>query len=94
VQCPTLLNNGFGAHRIEGIGDKHVPWVHNSANTDFVVAIDDNAVVNLSRLFNEPEGKAHLVKTGVPEELVSNLDLLRFLKYFQCSHSDQNSEIP
>jgi len=78
VQCPTLLNNGFGAHRIEGIGDKHVPWVHNTANTDFVVAIDDNAVVNLSRLFNEPEGKAHLVKTGVPEELVSNLDLLGF----------------
>ena len=78
LQCPTLLNNGFGAHRIEGIGDKHVPWVHNSANTDFVVAIDDNAVVNLSRLFNEPEGKAHLVKSGVPEELVSNLDLLGF----------------
>jgi cysteine synthase len=78
VQCPTLLNNGFGAHRIEGIGDKHVPWVHNTANTDFVVAIDDNAVVNLSRLFNEPEGRAHLVKSGVPEELVSNLDLLGF----------------
>jgi cysteine synthase len=78
LQCPTLLNNGFGAHRIEGIGDKHVPWVHNSANTDFVVAIDDDAVVNLSRLFNEPEGKAHLVKSGVPEELVSNLDLLGF----------------
>ncbi|MBW6466526.1 MAG: pyridoxal-phosphate dependent enzyme [Brevefilum sp.] len=78
VQCPTLLNNGFGAHRIEGIGDKHVPWVHNTANTDFVVAIDDNAVVNLARLFNEPEGKAHLVKSGVPEELVSNLDLLGF----------------
>ncbi len=78
VQCPTLLNNGFGAHRIEGIGDKHVPWVHNTANTDFVVAIDDNAVVNISRLFNEPEGKAHLVKSGVPEELVSNLDLLGF----------------
>ncbi len=78
VQCPTLLNNGYGAHRIEGIGDKHVPWVHNAANTDFVVAIDDNAVVNLARLFNEPEGKAHLVKSGVPEELVSNLDLLGF----------------
>ena len=78
LQCPTLLNNGYGAHRIEGIGDKHVPWVHNTANTDFVVAIDDNAVVNIARLFNEPEGKAHLVKTGVPEELVSNLDLLGF----------------
>jgi len=78
VQCPTLYNNGFGAHRIEGIGDKHVPWVHNSKNTDYVVAIDDNAVVNLARLFNEPEGRAHLVKTGVPAEVVENLDLLGF----------------
>jgi cysteine synthase len=78
LQCPTLLNNGFGAHRIEGIGDKHVPWIHNAGNTDFVVAIDDNAIVNLARLFNEPEGKAHLVKNGVPEDLVDNLDLLGF----------------
>jgi cysteine synthase len=78
LQCPTLLNNGFGAHRIEGIGDKHVPWIHNSANTDFVIAIDDNAIVSLARLFNEPEGKAHLVDTGVSEDLVENLDLLGF----------------
>ena len=50
LQCPTLLENGFGAHRIEGIGDKHVPWIHNSKNTDVVIAIDDNAVANISRL--------------------------------------------
>ena len=49
LQCPTLLNNGFGAHRIEGIGDKHVPWIHNSKNTDFITAIDDNAVVKIGR---------------------------------------------
>jgi len=78
VQCPTLYNNGFGAHRIEGIGDKHVPWIHNARNLDYVVAIDDNAVVNLARLFNEPEGHAHLVRSGVPAELVENLDLLGF----------------
>jgi cysteine synthase len=78
LQCPTLLQNGFGAHRIEGIGDKHVPWIHNVKNTDMVVAIDDNAVVNLSRLFNEPAGRAYLVKKGVPEAVVSNLDLLGF----------------
>jgi cysteine synthase len=78
LQCPTLLENGFGAHRIEGIGDKHVPWIHNSKNTDFVVAIDDNAVVNLSRLFNEPEGQAYLLKKGVPEETISQLNLLGF----------------
>jgi hypothetical protein len=78
VQCPTLLENGFGAHRIEGIGDKHVPWIHHATNTDFIVAIDDNAVVNLARLFNEPEGRTHLVNSGVPEDLVENLDLLGF----------------
>ena len=78
LQCPTLLNNGFGAHRIEGIGDKHVPWIHNIKNTDMVVAIDDNAVVNILRLFNEPEGQKYLVKKGVPVELVSRLDLLGF----------------
>ncbi|NIV31802.1 MAG: pyridoxal-5-phosphate-dependent protein subunit beta, partial [Anaerolineae bacterium] len=36
LQCPTLLLNGFGGHRIEGIGDKHVPWIHNLKNTDMV----------------------------------------------------------
>ena len=41
LQCPTLLNNGFGDHRIEGIGDKHIPWVHNIKNTDMVMGIDD-----------------------------------------------------
>lgn len=78
LQCPTLLENGFGAHRIEGIGDKHVPWIHNVKNTDLVVAIDDNAVVNLARLFNEPTGRAYLVSQGVPKEIVSQLDLLGF----------------
>lgn len=78
LQCPTLLENGFGAHRIEGIGDKHVPWIHNTKNTDLVVAIDDNAVVNLARLFNEEDGRALLVEQGVPEELVGRLDLLGF----------------
>ena len=78
LQCPTLLQNGFGAHRIEGIGDKHVPWIHNVKNTDIIVAIDDNAIVNLSRLFNEPAGRTYLVKSGIPEDLVKNLDLLGF----------------
>lgn len=78
LQCPTLLENGFGAHRIEGIGDKHVPWIHNVKNTDLVIAIDDNAVVNLARLFNEPTGRKHLVKSGVPEAVVNQLDLLGF----------------
>ena len=78
LQCPTLLENGFGAHRIEGIGDKHVPWIHNVKNTDLITAIDDNAVVNISRLFNEKAGREYLTKQGVPAEIVSNLDLLGF----------------
>ena len=78
LQCPTLLENGFGAHRIEGIGDKHVPWIHNSKNTDMIVAIDDNAVVDLTRLFNEKEGQEYLKKQGVSEEIISQLGLLGF----------------
>lgn len=78
LQCPTLLENGFGAHRIEGIGDKHIPWIHNTKNTDLVVAIDDAAVVNLARLFNEPVGQSFLIKSGVPESTVCNLNLLGF----------------
>lgn len=78
LQCPTLLENGFGAHRIEGIGDKHVPWIHNVKNTDLITAIDDNAVVNISRLFNEEEGCEYLTKQGVPENTVMQLSLLGF----------------
>ncbi|HEY47466.1 MAG: pyridoxal-5-phosphate-dependent protein subunit beta [Anaerolineae bacterium SM23_ 63] len=78
LQCPTLIENGFGAHRIEGIGDKHVPWIHNVKNTDIVMALDDNVIVNLARLFNEPTGKAYLVNQGVPETFTEQLDLLGF----------------
>ena len=100
LQCPTLLENGFGAHRIEGIGDKHVPWIHNAKNTDMVVAIDDNAVVNLSRLFNEPAGQKYLAAQGVPETLISQLDLMgfsgisnvlsaiKFAKYYELGRND------
>ena len=76
LQCPTLLENGFGAHRIEGIGDKHVPWIHNVKNTDMVMAIDDAATMSLIRLFNEEVGQEYLVSQGVPAEFVEKLPLL------------------
>ncbi len=76
LQCPTLLNNGFGGHRIEGIGDKHVPWVHNVKNTDVVTAIDDEDCMRLLRLFNEKEGHDYLKSVGVDSEVINNLDLL------------------
>jgi cysteine synthase A len=78
LQCPTLMYNGFGSHRIEGIGDKHVPWIHHVKNTDIIMAIDDQAVVSLARLFNEPIGQAYLTQSGVPEKIIKNLDLMGF----------------
>jgi cysteine synthase len=76
LQCPTLYQFGFGEHRIEGIGDKHVPWIHNVRNTDMVCAVDDEQTMQLLRLFNEPEGREVLARRGVDGELVSRLDLL------------------
>jgi cysteine synthase len=76
LQCPTLLMAGFGGHRIEGIGDKHIPWIHNVRNTDVVTAIDDEATMRLLRLFNEPEGQEALVALGVSEAAVEALPLL------------------
>ena len=76
LQCPTLLNNGFGDHRIEGIGDKHVPWVHNVRNTDAVAAVDDEDCMRLLRLFNEPEGQCFLASVGVDSAKIEKLGLL------------------
>ena len=76
LQCPTLLMNGFGDHRIEGIGDKHVPWVHNVRNTDAVAAIDDEDCMRILRLFNEPAGQAYLAGMGVDQETIGKLGLL------------------
>jgi len=78
LQCPTILNNGFGEHRIEGIGDKHIPWVHNVRNTDVVTAIDDEACVRIARLFNEPAGKKVLAGYGVKKDVIAKLSLLGF----------------
>jgi len=76
LQCPTLLANGFGGHRIEGIGDKHVPWIHNVHNTNMVAAIDDEDSMRLLSLFNEKEGHEYLKSLGVDPELISQLHLL------------------
>lgn len=76
LQCPTLLMNGFGDHRIEGIGDKHIPWVHNVRNTDCVAAIDDEDCMRILRLFNEPAGRKHLAKLGVKAKELESLSLV------------------
>jgi len=76
LQCPTILYNGFGAHRIEGIGDKHVPWIHNVKNTDMVIDVDDADSMALIRLFNEPAGRAYLEEKGVSREMIEQLPLM------------------
>src|SRR5207247_4089094 len=76
LQCPTLLRCGFGDHRIEGIGDKHVPWIHNVRNTDVVAAIDDEQCLALMRLFNEYAGRDLLGKEGVATETLDKLPLV------------------
>lgn len=73
LQCPTLLRFGFGEHRIEGIGDKHIPWIHNVRNTDMVVAVDDEQTMQLMRLFNEPDGHDCLRREGVDEATIGAL---------------------
>ena len=75
-QCPTLLYNGYGYHRIEGIGDKHVPWIHNLKNTDMVADLDDEMVIRLMRLFNEPAGHKLLKENGLDPEFIARLDVL------------------
>ncbi len=76
LECPTLLRCGFGGHRIEGIGDKHVPWIHNVRNTDMVVAIEDEQCLALMRLFNEPAGREFLAAEGIPQSLIDQLPIL------------------
>ena len=60
LECPTMLENGFGEHNIQGIGDKHIPLIHNVTNTDVVVGISDHATDELDVLYNTPAGKAYL----------------------------------
>jgi len=79
LECPTLLFNGFGEHNIQGIGDKHVPLIHNAMNTDAVVAISDQSTDELFLLFNTDEGRAHLTERhGIPEDLVASLHRFGF----------------
>ena len=99
-ECPTLLNNGFGGHRIEGIGDKHIPWVHNVRNTDAVAAIRDEDCMRLLRLFNDPVGLNLLKKQGINPATADQLPLLgissianllasiKMAKYFEYNEDD------
>jgi cysteine synthase len=74
AECPTMLAGGFGEHNIQGIGDKHIPLIHNVMATDLVVGISDRATDDLLVLFNTAVGREYLVRRqGVPAELVAAL---------------------
>ena len=101
LQCPTILENGFGGHRIEGIGDKHIPWIHNVKNTDMAIAIDDEDSQRLLRLFNTDEGKAYCRDVlKLDEALVEQLSWLgisgianvlcciKMAKYYELTEHD------
>jgi hypothetical protein len=100
LQCSTLLNNGFGDHRIEGIGDKHVPWIHNVKNTDLVIGIDDSDSLAVFRLFNEPAGQEYLRDIGISEDVIEKLSwvgisgaaniiaCIKFAKYYELTGND------
>jgi cysteine synthase len=100
LQCPTLLMNGYGGHRIEGIGDKHVPWIHNVKNTDAVSAIDDEDTLRVLRLFNEEAGKETLAEIGIKMDMVNKLSYLgissicnllssiKLAKYYEYNEND------
>lgn len=72
LECPTMLENGYGEHNIQGIGDKHIPLIHNVMNTDFVVAVSDRVSDKLNLLFNTDTGRAHLnTLSGLDPDLVA-----------------------
>jgi cysteine synthase len=74
TECPTLLYNGYGEHNIQGIGDKHVPLIHNVMNSDYVIGVSDEATNNLNLLFNTDEGREYLTnRRGLNKEFVGRL---------------------
>ncbi len=74
LECPTMLWNGFGEHNIQGIGDKHIPLIHNVMNTDLVVGVSDRATDHLGLLFGSPAGLEYLRRRRlVPEATIDGL---------------------
>lgn len=74
AECPTLTRNGFGEHHIQGIGDKHVPYIHNAFGTDDLVAVSDAASDAMYLLATEPAGRAYLAdRRAVPADVIDRL---------------------
>ena len=100
LQCPTILENGFGEHRIEGIGDKHIPWIHNLRDTDAAIGVDDELPMRFIRLFNEEAGHKLLTENGASPAVLAKLNWLgisgvgnmlgaiKFAKYYELGAND------
>lgn len=73
IQCPTLYNNGYGGHDIQGIGDKHVTWIHNVNNMDAIMCVDDVQCKKGLQLLTEEAGWRVLSDAGVTQE---NIELM------------------
>jgi NAD(P)H-dependent flavin oxidoreductase YrpB (nitropropane dioxygenase family) len=74
-----MLENGFGEHNIQGIGDKHVPLIQNVMNTDVVVAVTDRATDELDVMFNTPAGKEYMAtRLGLSADLIDALEHFGF----------------
>lgn len=101
LECPTLLCNGYGEHNIQGIGDKHVPYIHNVMGTDYVIAVSDRATDGLSMVYNTTAGRTYLAaRHGLSQESIAalgNLGLssicnilaaIKYAKYNQLGPDD------
>jgi cysteine synthase len=73
LECPTMLYNGYGEHNIQGIGDKHIPLIHNVTNTDVVTAVSDRVTDRLEVVFNTPEGHRAMSSRRVPAQIIDGL---------------------
>ena len=75
IECPTMLCNGYGEHNIQGIGDKHIPLIHNVMNTDLVVGVSDLASDALNLLFGGNVGRSYMAgRRKIDPEVVSPFD--------------------
>ncbi|MBI3436261.1 MAG: pyridoxal-phosphate dependent enzyme [Proteobacteria bacterium] len=75
IECPTMLNNGYGEHNIQGIGDKHIPLIHNVMNTDFVAGVTDLACDSLNVLFQGNAGRGYLTgRRKIDPAMVASFD--------------------
>jgi len=101
LECPTMLENGYGEHNIQGIGDKHIPLIHNVLNTDVVIGVTDNASDALNLLFGGNAGRAYVAgRRKIDPEVVRQFDnigisglanivaAIKFAKHFDLDAND------